>query len=719
MVLRFLTVLFTTWALLISQTFIPHIGGISYASDLGSVGSKIDDAADDADEDTGTDFEFTWDSEDAAKQLGLSQEVLTWIMMIASAFMTAVITPICPTKIETYLGVAATLLVMIMEVVALKMYEGTVDQELKVYENQDLDKQLTAVTTAISGVDMNITVTKMRYGAAYAYGALYYIAAVLAIVMSIVEIVKAAANCNIAAAACAAACAPTANACPKSASCTTAFNQYNPFQKVFPYQFAKMGEDPIPNQGFIEFLKLDERFTIKQSNASSYYTYTEFISEKNGAIRSVNIDQIEAVMQFSEFTPILGDQTISEQFIEISKILGDEFFNAILPKAYALDVTDADSEDKWKQYGGMIGIAGTALTAFITILVLLKKKVLTKVKTNGWVRGVLYIIFGSFGIAAGKVGQELVEDLEEQKTSYENLKDKITQLLKAKDSYNLNVQQNIILPPSIPSLGSQNPNILKLKDDTCKDAGASKPSFFSQQSACNCKGGKCTSTPPKINFGKGFNIPSVSSGLNLAASATTSVINGDVQGAMTNASELGRNATNYKRVAKKVQILANKQLGKYKVEGIDFNKLEKENMDDMNGVMKSAWSSMDKNQKVALLELAGVKVPESIKDKKEKVVVTDRDGPVKATGRKKVAATKTKKKGILKPKDFDLDGIFGDDDPNLAENENKKEKDNRPEGVNGKTSKPDISERTRTSIFKIIEVRYFKSAYPRFFEEEN
>ncbi|MFZ9000372.1 MAG: hypothetical protein ACO20H_03655 [Bacteriovoracaceae bacterium] len=719
MLKSFLTVLFTSWALLFTQVLTPYLG-VAHAS---SVGDKIDDAVDGADENsdsnTGTKYEFSWDSKGEAEELGVAQQALTWIMMIASAIMAPVIASICAIKVDTFLVIGATLLVFIMEIVALSMFKGIADHKLTVYENQELDKQLEYVTNAITTTETNLQVTKMRYGAAYAYGAMYYIAGALSIIMSVIDIIRAAAKCNVAAAACAAACAPTANACPRSSSCANTTYRYNPLQKVFPNQFAQTVEDPsrLQNQ-FFDLKMIDTRLTHSPNDSASYFLFKEMMDYKNQAIRSISIDEVEPIMEMAHNNSVLNDNKISTKLSEILNVIGDDLSSLIVPKALATNIMDSDSEDKWKTIGPMIGLAGASLSAFITLAALMKKKVLSKVKINGWVRAALYFVFGSFGIAAGKVGQDVYDKLEDQKEAYENLKEKIVQLMKSQNSYGLDVQQNIVVMPSIPNLGSDNPSIVQLKEGTCTSQTNKKPSFFSQASACECKDGKCTSKAPKIDFGKGFNAPALTSGINLASKGITSVVNGDVQGAVTTSSEIGRNASNYKKVAKKVKLLANKQLNKYKVSPQDFDGMEKDILGEMKDLSKNAWNSMNNNQKVGLLEYAGVKVPESMKeDKKGVTVVTDRDKAITNTGGKKVAAKKVKKG--LKPKDFDLDGIFGEEeDESIDAEEELSRQDKRPDEKNGKTSKPDISERTRTSIFKIIEIRYFKSAFPVFFKEE-
>ncbi|MDH5580662.1 MAG: hypothetical protein OEY33_02035 [Bdellovibrionales bacterium] len=716
MIKNFLTVLITSWALLFTQLIIPNYS-VAQASSLGdAIDKKVDGSNKDSDSKTGTSYEFSWDTEDEAEELGVTQQALTWITMIASVFMAPVIAPICAIKIDTFLVIGATLLVFIMEIVALTMFKGIADQELTVYENQKLDKQLEGVTSAITTTETNMQVTKMRYGASYAFGALYYVAGALAIIMSIIDIVRAASKCNIAAAACAAACAPTANACPRSSSCANTTYRYNPMSELFPKMFAKSVEDPTKDtNSFFELKMIDSRLTQSPNDASSYFLIEELMQENNHAIRSVSIDEVEPVMEITEFNNILNDNKVSNKLSEIIKLVGHDLSGLIIPKAMAANIMDAESEDEWKELGAMIGLAGATLTAFITMVVLMKKKVLSKVKINGWVRGALFFVFGSFGIAAGKVGQDVYDKLEDQKEAYENLKDKIMQLMKSQDSYGLDVQQNIVLAPSIPNLGSDNPSIVKLKNKTCTSKTNKQPSFFSQQSACSCKDGKCTTKPPEINFGKGFNAPALTSGINLASKGMTSVVNGDVQGAITASSEIGRNASNYKKIANKVKLLANKQLDKFKVPNQNFDEMEKGIVGEINDLTKQAWNSMDKSQKIGLLEYSGAKVPESMKEKSV-TVVTDKDEVIKNNDKK--VAVVNPKKGV-KPKDFSLDGIFGEDDDvsSTDVDEALSKQDNRPEGVNGKTSKPDISERTRTSIFKIIETRYFKSAFPVFFEE--
>ena len=108
----------------------------------------------------------------------------------------------------------------------------------------------------------------------------------------------------------------------------------------------------------------------------------------------------------------------------------------------------------------------------------------------------------------------------------------------------------------------------------------------------------------------------------------------------------------------------------------------------------------------------------SIVDKKEPEVKrgSGASGALKTTGSSSRPRSKKEKKGGGFKFDFDLDDEDEEKAKGLGHKESKTQMEKELDQY--ETTQDDISQRSETNLFKIIETRYLKTAYPIFFEEE-
>ena len=211
---------------------------------------------------------------------------------------------------------------------------------------------------------------------------------------------------------------------------------------------------------------------------------------------------------------------------------------------------------------------------------------------------------------------------------------------------------------------------------------------------------------PKMNF-PDFKTPSVlASSAKLAGDMGDQMYSGDMRGASLSAQGLGRNAVAVKKMNDRLMALANSKMAEFGKPPIDFDKNKNDMISKFKNAASSTWGSLsDAQQKEAIQAVMGGAASE----KKEETEVAS-VGPSGGKGGAGSGAG-AKKKGIF-------DFVGGEDEK--AKLQAGAEKEKEAKGLDEyEDSTKQITEGGDKNLFKIIEIRYMKSAYPVFFESKD
>ena len=220
---------------------------------------------------------------------------------------------------------------------------------------------------------------------------------------------------------------------------------------------------------------------------------------------------------------------------------------------------------------------------------------------------------------------------------------------------------------------------------------------------------------PTINF-EGFKTPNTLKNLvNTNGQITDEFYKGNVQGAnMLAEANNNKNAARLKKLNKSVQKTLNSALKKSGKKPIDFDKEIADNRTALFSSVQDKLSSMPGNISNSL------STQDKTKEEAEDKSVRGSGGSVQikspASTRSRAKAKKGKKGGDFKF-DFDLDDEEEEKTKGMGHSSDSAKRDKELDQY--ETTQDDISQRSETSLFKIIETRYLKTAYPIFFEEES
>ena len=632
-------------------------------------------------------------------QIGKTQQGFSWLMILASVALLPTMIVLCSQKVEMGIIIAASLALIIGEVALHGVYKSTSDQKFELYENKDEDKQKEALQTASDLTAHNIKAAYARMAIHFAWGVAMTAAGILAIVSHAKDMSLSAASCVAAAAACAASCAPTAGACPRSTTCVSGESG---FQTPFPIKES-------PSSDFKLYSKVTKN---SPSDVHSYLLIDEQKRLQQGAIRS---EKYFIANDLINNNPA-PDNKIKDLMKTMANIM-EEVKDLILPNAMAFDMADFKKDDVWKELGPMIGLTGVAITAMIALSVAVAKKAVPLASLNGIARGVLWNTLASFGYISGSLSAVTAVNLKKDKEKYDDLISKLDSLKKATGNYSNKDTYKTINQPLNLNFKQGDTRLATIQKQLCSQQGKSAKSYFAQSGACKCKGSKCGVQKLDIDYSGGFVPPAISGVSSASSNSFSSALNGDMDSASLGYSDMGSYATKVKDSYKKIKELSNKQLKAQGVAINDHDKMEAATLSSFNESGRNAINSLPKQQRVALLDYAASNAPKASEEDLDKA-----DEAIKKNDTLALA------KQDLKPANIGSDknkkGISFFDFMNSDEEKKKtKEKSiakpSPKDFENAKINNQDINKSSSKDIFKIIKYRYFKTAYPIFFERAN
>ncbi len=679
---------------------------VVYAEDSSSSSSLSDavnsttsdsDKDDDEKEDTegtvdGTVVQHDIDYEGDKAKIGKTQQAFSWLMILASLAMLPTMLALCSTKVEMGIIMAASLALIIAEVALHATFKTSSDQDFKIYEGKDFTKQKEALQTASDITDHNIKAAYARMAVHFAWGVAMTAAGVLAIVSHAKDMALTAASCAIAAAACAATCAPTAGACPRSTTCTTSDNTFNtPLSpEMNPFQDLKLYSKKLDNS---------------PDDLHSYLLIEESKRLHEGALKSESITVIEDLMRHNP----APDNKLSAFMKEINHAL-EQVQGLIIPNAMAMDMSDFKKDNMWEELGPLIGLTGGAIVGMLALSAAIAKKAVPLASLNGIARGILWNSLASFGYISGSLSAVTAVNLKKDKDKYDELIDKLSKMDEAEENYASADNYKAINQPLNLNFNPGDPKLAALQDQLCTQDGKRAQTYFSRSGTCKCVGNKCGGKKLDIDYGGGF-VPPMIQGVQGSNSKTfNSAINGDMEGASVGFNEMGSYATNVKNTFKKMKDLSNKQLKDLGAKPMDHDKMESALLGSLGETGRNAINNLPPKQRASLLSYAASSAPSNEGDESD-ATKTIRNNPDLAKVEKVIqqqVSADNEKKGV---NFFDF----------LANEDKKKENTDSMEGKLAKSTKDlknykidtqEINKGSTKNIFKIIQYRYFKSAYP-------
>ena len=660
----------------------------------------------------------------SSKDISTAGSVFSYLVLISSIGMIPTILGACFNKIDGTIALIAYAVYIALEIAVLATYKSSATAEFQYYRKIEKDKQKEAVSKAIELTNGQITSATIRVAGQAIFSAAMLAAGGVSIASALGKIII---SGKFGGPAGALACAPVAGACPVAATCAGDTGaHYTPLKSLFNQKLVQI-RDPTERFSKDEILYLSSKVSGKESDHYSSLLIQEYAREKNGLLNSISIDEIDSSDTFSKFNKF----NLSAHLKNISNIL-KPLQDFLIPDLFAVDFKSADNQTPGglaKEIGPKIGITGLALAGLIYLTVKFAKTSVP-ITINGYKRAAFYFGISTVGITAMGLTAKTLTDLQNDKEGYEQLLKKIKDHKEEtpKPVSTNNIKQ-FINNSNIPNFPPNHSVTKNMRDTLC---GTKKNSAFSKGDVCKCKGSKCKATTPdqSLKFPTNLLGSPQQTGIKEIATGLDSVLNGNLKGAVAVARDTNHKLATIKNANKTLKNTNNKIMEKIGLPPRNFNDLEKGSLDDIKTNMAQAWNELPSDQKKALSDYASGSSPPSPVETASPSLAEDgnqdKENEKQQAGDQVVVAPSSRKpsragkggppKGIGKKFDFlsGLDknkGIFNDSAK--ARKEMKKYKFKPIKGPKGKQ----LVKKKGADIFKIITLRYFRSAYPRFFPQ--
>lgn len=399
--------------------------------------------------------------------------------------------------------------------------------------------------------------------------------------------------------------------------------------------------------------------------------------------------------------------TVSLNQSEIEKILYASlsgFSNFILPSASAKESEKISGP--FSKMGILAGAAG-AILAYKGVA----KGILQPALKNGFVRAAVFGAFAGFAFMAKAEVTKAQKKAEENAAVYANLRDQLMRALGG-------AQQFAGLGGGPNGINRSLPGYAAIRDEFNNPATGSicligKLGQQTIDAKCQCAK---TNTCSKAEFSsvglQNQGLPSLfASGIDNLASGANSLFSGNTAAADSAFGNLTQGAAGLRKLHKQMKAKADAQFKKNRSKAT-MAQLESDLSKRYENAAPGIINSLPPNQRslatgAGLASLASSGLNSRDLDKAKDGNTEDLLASIKSN------AAAIKNQGVAAGLDFN----FGDT-PEIAQAQIPEEAINK-DGLGDFTqSGSDISDRPDDNIFKIITVRYFKSAYPRIFEED-
>ncbi|MBT7608649.1 MAG: hypothetical protein HN576_02765 [Bacteriovoracaceae bacterium] len=510
----------------------------------------------------------------------VSGHIFTAIQMIVIGLMAPNIIKLCPKKASTYVYGAGALYYVAMELLNMgKFVEGS-DQEMVIYQNNELDAQMEALGAAANETDKAADAAHKKADLSRNAAIVFAVAAAAAIIESI----KSSATLLGAA---------FDEKCTGSWTYKKQKEQFNIFHNE---EFLTYDEN-INNHLFDK--KLFSETQCKQSNQLFY-----------------------AKSDTHDFYKNLEKQQLN-QLSKLEKNTFEQVLNFIMPSSEAADA------------GVLSGLVGGAAAAIIVVTVAgeaLSTTLMAGFKEHGLVRAVWYHAFSRIGFLASTLVRGAAEDLDERAEQYRSLASKLNQ----------QITGGIQMSGGIQTINQGNAASSFTEVDTAPEITTcftGDKGQLKRDQNCLCKkANNCKKTEvPTLNF-QGFGGNGImNQPLSMFNDSANSLFSGDLSGAQASGAAMGNSVGKLGKLRRKVNDKFNSQRQASGQNPVNFDQAEKKFQGVFNTAVKKGLNALSPSQAQALASIAPAK--SSGKSKKKGGVATK-----KMKGQKVASAKKKSKK---------------------------------------------------------------------------
>jgi len=417
---------------------------------------------------------------------------------------------------------------------------------------------------------------------------------------------------------------------------------------------------------------------------------------KKGALASMDAKTAQDV----EF--LFPEKAHENNFVNAFKTIGFNIAELLIPKVQA------------KEGMGLFASLGlgAGVAALIAKKVILANQALRDFTRNGWVRSAGHIGFAVVATMVNSTAKKEANNLRGRAAQYKELAAKLGTISTDTGNHN-NLATNYELGAAgATNIGGAN---AMDKNGTCFTGSKGK---LNEDSNCACKAGKKCKRPelPKLNSMSTVSIPNaIKTSSDLLGTSGTAIFNGDLEGGLANANAAGKNAARLKKVSLGIKKKFNDKLLASGNKPIDFNKLENSTRSKLIKAAVADIKNLSPDARSALgKRFPGVFGEGQEADKEPEIKLGDTKVKTGGGLGSLKGSKGSKKKDAMAGFTFDMEE---GEDVALAEPKEGVSLALDSSSDQVETDRDDIAGDRNKNIFSLITKRYFKTAYPRFFEE--
>jgi hypothetical protein len=629
---------------------------------------------------------------DDTKVTEASEDTASIVMTVLFLLVIMITAPLwvisCP-KPDTGIHAIAGVIAIVLEGVFWGLYEKGSKTALEIYEKdakEGYDIQLNSMKTAMEITQKAKTWMTAKFGVQIAIAVIIGIAMAVVLIMSIIQSVRS-----------------LGVETPIAQNCATSYND-SPFKSFDASKlYTSRGE---PFDWAMSKYENFSRFSNSNDLGELAFVNDEMERVSRGEINSAPFSDYDILKNDKEINSVVAEnQPIFSQF---KTLMNDVGLIALAHAATPTDEADASTETGDKSLnaadiGSKLAAIGVVVPSLIAAIVLKVSTTWTFTAFNGWIRAGFYAAEIVFVSVVASFSKKTADELGRRADAYQDLYEQLTNIMANQPGKDGKTQAP--MPPQQIYKNAGNAAVAEMDGKCFTGSGTGEAT---PDPSCGCKASKsCKKTNmPKMNF-PDFKTPSVlASSAKLAGDMGDQMYSGDMRGASLSAQGLGRNAVAVKKMNDRLMALANSKMAEFGKPPIDFDKNKNDMISKFKNAASSTWGSLsDAQQKEAIQAVMGGAASE----KKEETEVAS-VGPSGGKGGAGSGAG-AKKKGIF-------DFVGGEDEK--AKLQAGAEKEKEAKGLDEyEDSTKQITEGGDKNLFKIIEIRYMKSAYPVFFESKD
>ncbi len=659
--LRFLTILLTTFSLYTVQTMVTQPAFASSDEEQGFFSGGA-----------GANVSVSGEEKSADEKKGMNLNMIVLLSAVLTAPMFALS---CNDRIDTWIYMATAVVYVGMEIANWNTYKAQSKREMRAKRSAEEEKneeQKRSLEKASRTTKAAADAAGRRAKAANIAKMGFMAAGAIALVMSIWHAVP--------------ACITAGGECDMY-MCKNGLASNDSLEDMY------LGPDEEFNAiANVDYNRVEQYMENAGNDQDFLIRNVELDRVKKGAVTSIDIESASILQE------TFPETKKENMFVTAFKAIGYNIADLLLPKAEA-------NGAKIAALG--IGAVGAALIGTKVIALSPTLKTVTK---NGFVRAAFHLVMGGM---AGKVAgdaQEAANMLNGRAAQY----DELAMKLDINAETNINHVTDINTDIDVGATGLTAIDKGNVEGRTCFTGSKGQ---LNEDKNCACKDAKnCKrSEIPKISSMSQIAIPSaITTSTEALGVAGNALFNGELGGALSQSNAAGKNAARLRKLNIGLQKKANEGFIAHGKKAIDFDRLLASSRRKLIKAAMSDIKNLNSNGKAVLAErFPGVFGDGSDVEKNPNTDIKIGDTNVK-TGASVAAkgSAGSKKKDPMAGFAFDIEDS---EDVKEAEATN-------PVATLGagddqvELDKEDIAGDRNKNIFSLITKRYFKTAYPRFFE---